>query len=428
MSDLINTNGILLFEIMGKENIRKLHLRLPVWEMPGPGRSHEQSRRRLMTQVIKGFPRSLLRYERDDRKLAKLEGDWRRLAPSLWMIPGDVDPSKLYDVLSGSDWAIFATGHELIPPPLHYDEFDKLLIWMKYAEVPFVLENHHWRDRWVVSVNPDAEHPPGYRSTETPYLDREYPALAKLLGLWLLGLREQPVSEEEELVSWFASIIADEERGAFIEESGKILGDPAFPWEEIATRTERKLDASYEVRDWLSRVTRVFARAETVEAAGEQLNAAIESVIDSLRPAFTKRLLFARLEGCSLRSADPYTLDARVSIYFYGNLWWDYDVREYVSTIVIPGFYGSRKDKPPLKDQRFISAIYVPLFRDGRQVHEGVVRDAALRELRSFIRWWPVTKFLATTQYPVLGTGWVLIIVAVLLLVMVAQILWLVFH
>jgi hypothetical protein len=368
MSELVDTDGYLIRLIMGNRDIRRVDPHIPVWEIKGSGQEFEQRRRRLLERILKDFPRSILRYAQNDADIEKLEGGWERVAPSLWIVPGVVDIDELYNVLWHAEWGLYPISRDRKPVVLGFEEHGRRLAWMRFTNVPLVLENHHWRDAWLVTINPDS----------VPELDRDelisldfdstYPELARVLDVWVGDPSEQDEREKLSLVNWLAWMVREDDRHLIMDQGEKVLGERAFPLEDIERKAGRKFAGVAEARGWLRRVIDTFGTVENNRREEEKLLGLLRTLLQEFSMDLYNKGMAAKLEGIVVRSRVPYESEARIRIQFHED------------------------GQPGTINESHIEMIFVPLFVQGMRLSDRMIRERAAKELGLSVAMGPYVK------------------------------------
>jgi len=368
MSELVDIDGHLIHLIMGNRDIRRVDPHIPVWEIKGSGQEFEYRRRQLLERILKDFPRSILRYAQTDADIEKLEGGWERLAPSLWIVPGALDIDELYNVLWRAEWGLYPISRDRKPVVLNYDENLKRLAWMRFANVPLILENHHMRDAWLVTINPDLDVELNRDELISFDFDSTYPELARAIGVWTTDPSQRDEKEKLSLINWLAWVVTEDDRLLIMEQGEKVFGERAFPLDDIERRAGRKFAGVAEARGWLRRVIDTFGTVESNRREEERLLGLLRSLLQEFSMDLYNKGMAAKLEGIVVRSRAPYESEARIRIQFHED------------------------GQPGTINESQIEMVFVPLFIKGLRLSDRMVRERAAKELGLSVAMGPYVK------------------------------------
>ncbi len=226
MSDPFDTIGEEYTRIMSDRFIRRVDPELPVWEIGGSGPEYEQQSKLLLERFIRDHPRPVLRYLMDDADIETLnasadrkERKWRKVAPSLWMLPEWIDLNELYEFLWKKGWVLHQDEGRFTLRTMGFDEHRKRLVGMRYENIAAILQNDPWRDVWLLTVNP------WYQAEEVSKRRRELPkfspglrTLSRLLGIWVVDEASKTSPEGDRLMDWTIELATPDERKSVITE------------------------------------------------------------------------------------------------------------------------------------------------------------------------------------------------------------------
>lgn len=367
INDIWDADGRLVKTIMGEGFVHRVGENLPVWEIHGSGPEFEERRIDLLEKVIRDFPRAILKFGHDDDVLEESGVFTERIAPSLWVIPGSIDAEVLHKILWQKNWGIFPIDRGLEPVVARSDEHEKRLIWMRVNNVPLILENDHWLDKWIFIVNPDYEESEGDEPLGAFDITMEYPYLGKYLRKLKLDSGKPDVDIREQ-AKWLAQNLSSDERRKFIEDGGKVAGQAIFPVEEIGNAVGIKFESDDSARKWLRSVVNAFKWVDKVKEEEREFSMIVQNVIQEMYSELYEKKMVADFTGVVVNSREPYESSARIEIRI--------DERF--------------KEPDPLESHIYTS--FVPLYLKGTSVGKNLVRVVAEKELAGVISVGPYYK------------------------------------
>lgn len=364
---MTDPDGQEIIRIIGQECIHRVEPMLPVWEIKGSGEEYRERRIELLRRITNEFSASLLRFSQDDSKIRKCDLFTECLAPSVWVMPSSIDAETLYDLLWQCNWGIYPVDRSLKPLIADSDNHQKRLIWMRFHNVPFVIENNHWLDTWFLTLNPQYDNTGSYEILAAFDLKMDYPMVGRFLNILAFGSTSED-SDWRDNAEWLAGLVSGEDRTKFIQECERLLGSVYLPLDELKELAGIEFSSETKAAEWLRNLTNIFTAAGKIESEQKRHLRIVENVIQQFYSRLVDKGIAAEYTGVVVKSKDPYESSARIEIIF------------------------DKGDKQSRPHESHIYTCYVPLYLRGVSVNENVVRATAERELDSVISHGPYFK------------------------------------
>ncbi len=364
---MIDPKGQEIIRIIGQEYIHRVDPGLPVWGIKGLGDEYRERRIKLLGRITNEFSASLLKFSQDDSKIRECDLFTDCLAPSVWVIPSSIDAETLYDLLWQCNWGIYPVDRSLKPLIIDSGNHKQRLIWMRYHNVPFVIENNHWLDTWFLTLNPQYDNSGVYETLAAFDLKMDYPMVGRFLNILAFGSTSED-KDWSDNAGWLAGLVSDEDRTKFIQECERLLGSEYLPLEELKDLAGIGFSSETMAGKWLRNLTNIFTAVDKIESEQKRHLRIVENVIQEFYPRLVDKRMAAEYTGVVVKSVDPYESSARIDI----------------------KFDEGDKQRDPLESH--IYTCYVPLYLKGLSVNKNVVRASAEKELDSVISHGPYFK------------------------------------
>ena len=262
MHELLDIDGTLIRRILGNNNVHRVFDGFPVWEMSSTDSSFDPERRRLHDRILHDFPRMILHYRMEDESILRRRTGWSRLEPSVWEVPGSVDPEAIYNFLVSREWSMYAVDPSVKIIPIPYDKHHERIAWMRYNHAPLVIDSNAWRGKWLITANPGYDTVQAGTNKWDPGGLYSNPILDKILGIWVIESDIQPEPEEAETIKWVARMISTDDRFSFIDEAEKALSNGTVTSAYIARKAGRNFLADSTAYAWVEQTADIFRSVE----------------------------------------------------------------------------------------------------------------------------------------------------------------------
>lgn len=357
MDDIYKKDGSLFRERFGNSHLVQDDSSIPIFKITGSDSDFDSKKKELFRGILNKASVAILNFIHHDSELEKISDLITRLKPSVWKINVIEDTDRLYEFLKRYEWSIYTFFRIPEEIDFYYRGSHHQITWMKYHRALISITNDYWVNSWTFGINPDVADSESPAASATPVLDQNLPTFSRLLGMWVPENRYSEGSyEEEKDLQWFISILADQDRKDFLEQSKYFIRIKDYPEEEIRFKAKRKFPDIYHMNDWVLWVIKNFnaldKRAEEEKKAVE----AIKIVIERRQEECYKKKIAADFACVKTDSINPYSSYAMINIRF------------------------------PDKDRKsniesHIQVVEVPIYKNGKLIDEIRIKVAADKEM-----------------------------------------------
>ncbi len=362
-------------DILGSQNVLQVAPDVSVYLVDSTGEDLDESRKLLFKKLVSEFHHPILRFATLDKELEDFERTLKYIGPSLWVIPDSTDTDSLYTTIRNHEWGIYPISGELEPVIFGYGDHMRKLMWIKYMRVPYLLENNHWRGKWILTLNP-SYYPRGELvNMSSSEFGRGNEMLVRVLNAIAVDTELSDSEEYISSVNWLAHYMSPEDRAAFLNQAKGIMSPAIFPLNGIQEVTGMTFGRPDIAESWLRRVSTQFEPVLRDVEIEEKLIKAAEDVLHTHYFDLSEKGIFAIFDGVWINSRDPYDAALRIRILAHT------DGQEVYNF------------------QNQVNQFNVPIFIKGEPMPESFIRETIRREIRTTIAVAPFVRFFGFHRF-----------------------------
>lgn len=155
MSAIMKFNTSTISGIIDPRFVNVLSDNMPFWEIGSSWfwELHEvdSGKYNLLARLLADFPGSVVEIPEDPSE--RIDEDWKKLDANKWIIPAEVDISRMREILSEGNWRIFNCPSNEIPS-LYATDFSEAYEKFLQVNATFLIDSFYTDNPWRLMVNP----------------------------------------------------------------------------------------------------------------------------------------------------------------------------------------------------------------------------------------------------------------------------------